>query len=382
MLNRNAAIAALLVAAGIVYLSLYPFEWRVALPPSGPVAELLRTWRSWPESRGNFIANVILYLPWGFFAALALAPRTPALLRVLLPVALGALLSVAMELSQFYIAGRFTDMSDVYANATGSLLGALAAVVFGGGVRLSLPGERHPQIFPSLLLASFLARRLYPYVPVIDLHKYLQALRPVYAAPRLAAGDLFVHGVVWLVLAYLVESLFGRRSALALFLILAVVIFAGQIMIVEASVSLPDLAGAALALALWFPALRFIPGRIAILALLFAAVVTLERLAPFRLSPVPHGFSWVPFLGTLRGTIESGLVSFLDKFFLYGGLIWLLAQAGLRLWRATVAVMVLLFFCSAVERYLPGRSAEITDTAMALLIGVMIRLTGRIPVAA
>jgi len=234
----------------------------------------------------------------------------------------------------------------------------------------------------SLLLAAFLARRLYPYILVIDPHKYLQALRSVYAAPDIALGDLYVRGVVWLVLAYLIESLFGRRSVLAPYLVLAAVVFAGQIVIVDTSVSLPDLACAALALVLWFLALRFVPGRISVLALLFASVVVLARLEPFRLSPVQHSLGWVPFLAIWRGSIGNGLLSFLDKFFLDGGLIWLLAQAGLRLWRATVAAMLLLFFCSLVERYLPGRSAEITDAVMALLIGAMIRLTSRTPVAA
>jgi VanZ family protein len=50
-------------------------------------------------------------------------------------------------------------------------------------------------------------------------------------------------------------------------------------------------------------------------------------------------------------------------------------RAGLRLWRATVAVAVLLLFCSIVETYMPGRSAGITDALLALLIGTLLRLT-------
>jgi VanZ family protein len=39
---------------------------------------------------------------------------------------------------------------------------------------------------------------------------------------------------------------------------------------------------------------------------------------------------------------------------------------------STVLVVILLFAASWAETYLPGRSAEITDALMALLIGIII----------
>jgi hypothetical protein len=104
-------------------------------------------------------------------------------------------------------------------------------------------------------------------------------------------------------------------------------------------------------------------------------VMMITRLQPFRLSPVGHGFEWVPFLALVRAPIDVGLPAMIEKFFLYGGLIWLLMRAGLRLWRATVAVVLLLLFSSIVEMYMPGRSAGITDALLALLIGTLLRLT-------
>lgn len=67
----NLAIATALIIAVIVYGSLYPFEFR---PISGiePAAlALLKSWKETP-SRGDFIANVALYMPLGFFAVLAI----------------------------------------------------------------------------------------------------------------------------------------------------------------------------------------------------------------------------------------------------------------------------------------------------------------------
>ena len=377
MLNRNYLLGALVVLAGIAYLSLYPFRWRIGLPAGGPVDALLLTWRRWPKSRGDVIANVLLYLPWGFFVARSVTRAMPSWLRLLVATVVGTLLSVAMELSQFYVAERYTDMYDVYTNTLGACLGALGGLMLASDSRANVPRALDFQMFPALLLGAFVFVRLYPFVPVIDLHKYLAALRPLLAVATLAKGDMFLRTVTWLVVCYLVETLFGRRSALPMFVLVAGGIFLGRILIVDARVSLPSVLSAGLALLLWFAALRFMPGRVAVLAIAFASVVMLQRLAPFQLSATGRGFDWVPFLDLLRAPIETGFLVMIDKFFLYGGLIWLLMSAGLRLWRATVATALLLLFCSLIEMYLPGRSAGITDALLALLIGTLLRLTAK-----
>ena len=64
------------------------------------------------------------------------------------------------------------------------------------------------------------------------------------------------------------------------------------------------------------------------------------------------------------------------KFFLYGSLIWLLTQAGWRLRSAILSTALILFITSEAERFLPGRSAEITDALMALVIGSIFVLIG------
>jgi hypothetical protein len=71
---------------------------------------------------------------------------------------------------------------------------------------------------------------------------------------------------------------------------------------------------------------------------------------------------------------EIGVLSFFQKFFLFGSSIWLLAKSGLRLRSSTLVVAVILFITSQAETFLPNRSAEITDTVMALLIGAMFAL--------
>lgn len=377
MLNRNYFLGALVVLAGIVYVSLYPFRLKAGIhaPLDRALTDLLSTWRNLPTSRGDAIANVLFYLPWGFFIARSVDRGVPAWLRIVLAMALGAALSFAMEWSQYYVAERYADMYDVYTNTAGAFLGAIAALALAGRRPGNIARDFDFQAFPALLLIAFVGVRLYPFVPVIDLHKYISALRPLLVVESLAREDLFLRTVTWLVICYLVETLFGRRSALLTYLLVAGGIFLGRIVIEDAQLSLPTVVSAFLAGVVWFALLRYVPGRIAILAISFSAVVMLERLTPFRLSPIGHGFDWVPFLDLLRAPVETGFLVMIDKFFLYGSLIFLLMRAGLRLWRATLAVALLLLFCSLVEMYLPGRSAGITDALLALMIGTLLRLT-------
>src|ERR1700761_9281736 len=169
--NRNFFYGALVVLAAIFYLSLYPFRWRIGLPPGGPLHELLLTAHGWPESHGDFIANTLFYLPWGFFATRAIPDHRSGFVRVLIATVLGAALSVSMEWSQFYIARRYTDMWDVYANTLGALLGGIGGLMLMR-MRFDLVRDADFQPFPMALLAAFAAVRLYPFIPVINLHKY------------------------------------------------------------------------------------------------------------------------------------------------------------------------------------------------------------------
>jgi hypothetical protein len=75
----------------------------------------------------------------------------------------------------------------------------------------------------------------------------------------------------------------------------------------------------------------------------------------------------------MQGSIDIDVQSFFEKFFLYGGLIWLLAEAGLATRLATLLVSSIVLAASFVEVFIPGRSAEITDAILALGTGEFIR---------
>ena len=108
--------------------------------------------------------------------------------------------------------------------------------------------------------------------------------------------------------------------------------------------------------------------------MILGTFIAASRLAPFDFELTSRSFGWIPFLSFMSGSLLINTQSFLEKFFLYGSLLWLLIESGLHLRHAAAIVAVGLFCTSLMEVYLPGRSAEITDAVMVLLIAWVLSL--------
>lgn len=375
-------IATAIVVVVIIYGSLYPFNFRPPVEGLKPaVRALVDSWADAP-SRSDFIANILFYMPFGFCAIVALRTGTGTLLRILPVTLIGALLSASMELLQYFDEGRVTAATDLYANTIGTLLGAIIGSLIGGRFRFRLINRLAAHRVPTLLLGAWIGYRLYPYVPTDDLHKYWDALKPLILYPSLTGYGLFRNTVIWLTVAAQIEAIVGQRRVWALFPLFVIAVLVGKVVIVDTMLSVAETAGAALAI-IGRPILesnaRF---RTALLALAFCTYVIAERLEPFRFVATPRPFGWIPFLGFMSGSLEINILSFLEKFFLYGSAIWLLTKAGLRLGSSTLIMVVLLFVTSEAERWLPNRSAEITDAVFALMIGGIFALIRTRPVGA
>ena len=374
-MNRSLLIAAAIVAAIIIYGSLYPFTFRQPAYGIGPLRKLIESWAEAPQ-RGDFLANIMLYLPFGFFGALAIARRGRVVLAIVLAVITGALLSISMELTQYYVQGRVTAADDVYANIIGTALGAVVGGLAYGNLRWPLLREISSNRVPCLLLALWLGYRLFPYVPTTDLHKYWNALKPVLLYPSLTGYDLFRYTATWLTLGALIEAIAGPQRRWLSFPLFIGAVLTARVVIVDKTLSAAEIAGAGLALAAWLTLAASVGARfrVTLIALLFSASVIVERLQPLQFTAHARQFGWVPFLSFMYGSLEVGIMSFFEKTFLYGSLIWLLGETGLRLGTSAVLVAIMLFTTSWAEIYLPDRSAEITDALMALLIGAIIVL--------
>jgi len=355
--------------AVIVYGSLYPFTFYDNPNPVGPIRYLWSTWNL-ISGRGDLLANFLLYIPLGFFGVrISRHPRFPSFV---ITVVGGMLLSTILELIQFYDADRYSTMSDVYLNSIGTFFGAAVAML-GWNIRPPSLEWIRRRDFVALLLVCWLGYRLFPYVPVIDLHKYWNAVRPLFFGPAVSSLDVFRHVVTWFTICILLEALGGAsRTRIAIVPVLIGVLF-GRILIANIVLSWAEIIGGLLGVLLWISGLSRNRHRVVIVAGLFVLLVVFQALAPFNFVNTARAFGWVPFRSFAAGSEESGIPSFFEKIFTYGSLVWLITEAGCS-WRfATLSSAILVFGLRWIQIYLPGRSAEITDVVLVLSVAALMR---------
>ena len=359
-----------IMIAGVAYGSLYPFAFHAPPGGEGPLHALMATWGHHIE-RTDFFGNVIFYLPIGFFGYLAFSARFAAALRIMAAVSVGAVLSFGCEVAQYYDPGRVTSAYDLIANTLGTLIGALISTAFQREFRLEWTAELKRQRYATLLVAAWLGYRLYPFVPALDIHKYWDALKPLLLHPEVTVFGSFQYTVMWLAIAAITDRLAGPRRSSAILLFAAAAVLAAKLAIVGRTISADEVIGAAVSIALWQVMFRLSARRTAqVMSALLIAYIIAWRLEPFTFQPSTHQFGWVPFRSFLTGSIPVNALSFLEKTFNYGALIWFLEGAGLRLRSATALAVALLLLTSAAETYLP-RSAESTDAMVALVMGLL-----------
>jgi len=357
------------VSVVIAYGSLYPFAFHDGGSLGADISHLAGTWNRLPQSRGDILINLLLYMPFGFTAVQAIGWGGARLRAAILAVALGAALSLSLELAQFYDHGRFSALSDVYLNVTGAGLGA--AIASAGDVRrlhLSWPSGG-TALFARLLLVVWLGWQLFPYAPTIDLHKYWRSVQPLLHASGIGLYDVFRCTVLWLSLIFVARMGLGLPAR---FLLLAIAgFFLAKVLIIGQYIFLPDIAGAGLALVLCLMVRRRIDAALVAVAVLFAVMVVQIRMLPFQLAPEPKPFQWIPFFGFLHGSLQLNIIALWEKLYLYGTLLLLLVKAGMKPGIAVTLECVILLVTSLAQSFLIGRSAEITDALMALVLGLI-----------
>jgi VanZ family protein len=193
--------------------------------------------------------------------------------------------------------------------------------------------------------------------------------------PSLSAYDLFRQSAIWLTLFALIGAIVRGRRSTHLVLLFAVAVLSAKVMIIDTELRIAELTGVAVAFAVWLGLTRC-PARVraGIAGGVLCIYVVVSRLEPFQFQAVAGPFGWIPFHSLMFGSVVVDTLSFLEKFFLYGSLLYLLGKASGRRLPVVVLVAALMLTTSWMETFLPGRSAEITDALMVLAIAVIFTL--------
>ena len=358
----------------ILYGSLFPFRMRTSadLDLLDVVALTFK-----PTTRGDIVANLLLYMPLGLcltFAWRGRGARWPLARTILI----GTALSVAVEVTQIYLRFRVSSLTDVALNAIGTLCGAFAATAYAAlGTSVRIPALASSRLDPAALsvVILWLSFRLAPFVPTIDWQKYKDALKPLFIDPQVGALELLRYVTGWLLVSYAVRLLTRREYVLAATLAIVGIVLFGRLVVVGKTLNVSEIAAlaACVPLAAVLIALRD-QRRVAVLAALLTAAIVAQGLAPFELLPHAQGFSWMPFRSSLSGSIELNYSVLLEKCFWYFSLVWVLSRCGWNAAAAALGTASLVATIEVVQMWLPGRSADVTDPLLALAGGLLLAI--------
>jgi VanZ family protein len=367
----------LLVIALIVYGSLYPWHFDFDRSGANPLWVLLHSWHRGIDRwvLRDAAINLLLYFPLGMAAFLGAARRHGRLVAFAAALLIALGLSASMEMLQIYDPGRTCDLFDVFCNVSGAAAGAVAALVFQpelASLARRKPGRHGPATL--LLAACWASYQLYPFFPLLSRTRLRASLERLAGTASFSAVEVWASAAEWLAVALALEALFGRMRLR--WMLAAMACLPLRLFIAERSLTLDETLGAALALLFWslLPARKRLPVGV----FLLASAIVLRELSPFRFAQTPHPFSWIPFAATFESNRQSAIVILFRKAFEYGALVWLFRTQGIAYARAAAAVAGSLAVLEAIQRYLPGRTPEITDSVLTLLMALVLwRLSSR-----
>ena len=355
--------------AFLVYASLYPIS--SFRPPEKSPFTLL--FGKMTISRADALGNLLVYLPLGWL----LAVRMPGLgsLRAAL---FGCALSLTIEYLQAYLPGRVPSVLDWGLNSAGTLLGAELASRLGRirwhDAELVLAAGPRARL-GLVAVGTWVAAQLFPFVPSVDIDYLREGLRPVWHILRGQTSFSFAQASVYALATLSLSGILAQclRPSLLSRLLVPLVFFAvllAKVPIITRQLSLEALVGALVGLAIaWRLSDSKPEGTIPFLAAAGAFVaeeLRSEGVGSGALLP----FNWIPFRNHLTNElvgasdILSGAWPFLALAFVVSG--WRSIGPRRAALGGAVAVFSGAMALEWVQRFLPGRSPDVTDALIAL----------------
>lgn len=353
-------------AALATYGSIYPFSFE---PDAADWSDLLSFLGNWSleTTRGNFIANILLFAPIGFAGFFAHNEAHRQRLALGLTISLATTLAFALQVVQLWIPGRNPVIGDAIINLIGLIVGVFSASLLSRlGVAGSSKKQNNVLIIPVVLALLWVTYRWFPLVPTLDLQNIKNSLKPLLLEPHIKPTQVLLNTATWT--AWIFMLLRCGIAGLGMHKIagLAVIVFAMQPLFIGNTININNMLGFGLAL-LCIKVLRHPKSAMGVSAVLLLSLLA-AGLQPYQLEPWSNRFEWLPFRGFLSGSIETNALSFIYKCFLYGSTLYALRLTGLKWLTGSLYLATSLFLIELAQIHLPGRSAEITDPILALLI--------------
>ncbi len=350
----------------IIYGSLYPFNFDLESFDPGMLPALF-DFRPGRTGRGDLLANIVLFLPFGFFAMQAAQHRTRWTTWLAILVA-GFILAHGIQIAQIVVPGRVPSSGDTLLNMVGCALGCLLGTLRMPRLAAATDISTGPLPVSTILALFLVVWNLRPFIPSIDLQLLINNIKNLIDSPIPHPLWTYQGVVTWLIIFHFLDSDEPRLVPQKHYPTLVFITLALGFFVVGNIINIDRIAGALIALPLWQVVRRL--QRPPLLSFLTFVLIVGISFQPFELRGAANHFNWVPFSGALNGNLLINVLATTKKLLLYGSLIWLLVQSGVRLSVATIIVSALLFVSEHLQVYIVGRTPEITDSLLALMAGL------------
>jgi VanZ family protein len=261
------AIGAIAAAALAAYVSLVPFRFAMPADATSLVDVLWRRAEVGVVSRGNGLANIVLFVPFGLCGLAALVDERTRLAAwagsALLVLAASIGVSVGIEAAQAFVPGRTPSLTDIVAQTIGTGVGMGAWLVLAREARVWAArfSTGHASVIQLALGGYTAVLALYLLLP-LDVTVDLGALAEKYRSGRVVLNPLASPTLTWSLVPAMIADLVmaapvgvfasiaglgpgERRPAFAAFALAATVFAAGelaQVFVMSRTADVVDLA--------------------------------------------------------------------------------------------------------------------------------------------
>lgn len=346
-------------------------------------------------STPDFVGNVLLFAPFGFFGTWSLLGRRSPASRIAALGLLGCALSVFVETLQLFTLDRTSSMADVFANTMGALSGAIAATLLRASGKSLLTAAnasgfaRAASFYPLLIATLLLCAAVFePFDVTLDVGSVVPKIRALLQDPW-QGGPLTDEALSWTqhmlftsMLLIWLREIGDPRAAWTTALVgvaAAVGLEASQLFIGSRMPGLWDATigttGALSGLVVGgvFPKARRKAVWCIGLFLATAIGAAMQQLSPFVAASELRTFQWLPFFNYYAFTSGQTVSHSAELLLAYFPLGFALALAVTQR-RARTIVVLLSALAIAVpveyaQRFVGGRYPDVTDIALSVAGG-------------
>lgn len=362
----------------IIYGSLYPFDFELGRDLPADFSQWLFSWHH-RTIRSDLIANILLFIPYGFFGALTIKEehRRWPLLWIAMTFVGGFLFALLLQLLQFYLPSRIPEAADALTNSIGILIGfAIAGFTNSQRVQRLIPRGLRFQLTPALLvLVLWLAWQFFPYIPVFESKQFGDGL--IHITQSGWSLQLWLERVLfWMVFYYVLERVVAKKYNISVIIGITMFVLIIKLAMLRSQIGWSEIS--AVPLAILLHAYLGHGFRVALVVVGTATLFIWQNLLPWQWQSLMNNFEWMPFDNFLTGSTWNNLSALLRESLLLACFGYFLGK-WLSSYKTAGALLTLfVVVVTALQFFIVGKQPDSTSIVMALVLAILFQRLARI----